>query len=75
MDIKNIKSFEFAVRIVNLFKHLIEVKKEFIMSKQLMRSGTSVVQIFAKLNSPKVQTIFFINYVFQEKKQMKRCIG
>ena len=42
MDIKNIKSFEFAVRIVNLFKHLIEVKKEFIMSKQLMRSGTSV---------------------------------
>ncbi|PCJ67694.1 MAG: hypothetical protein COA58_00740 [Bacteroidetes bacterium] len=35
------KSFAFAVRIVNVYKHLIE-KKEFILSKQLLRSGTSV---------------------------------
>ena len=36
------KSFEFAVRIVNLYKHLTENKKEFVLSKQLLRSGTSI---------------------------------
>ena len=36
------KSFLFAVRIVNLSKYLNTKKKEFILSKQVMRSGTSV---------------------------------
>ena len=36
------KSFLFAVRIVKLCKHLMENKKEFILSKQLLRSGTSI---------------------------------
>lgn len=39
--IKN-KSFEFAVRIVKLYQYLCEQKKEFVLSKQLLRSGTSV---------------------------------
>jgi four helix bundle protein len=42
MDLKSEKSFQFAVRTVNLYKHLTEVKREYIMSKQLMRSGTSI---------------------------------
>ena len=36
------KSFEFAVRIVKLYKYLTSEKQEYIMSKQLLRSGTSV---------------------------------
>lgn len=36
------KSFAFAVRIVKLYKHFVESKKEFILSKQLLRSGTAV---------------------------------
>ncbi|MBE7047544.1 MAG: four helix bundle protein [Ruminococcaceae bacterium] len=36
------KSFDFAVRIVNLYKYLTDTKKEFIISKQLLRSGTSI---------------------------------
>ena len=36
------KSFAFAIRIVNLYKHLNEAKKEFVLSKQLLRSGTSI---------------------------------
>ena len=36
------KSFEFAVRVVNLYKHLTSVKKEYVMSKQLLKSGTSI---------------------------------
>ena len=36
------KSFEFAIRIVNLYKYLCHDKKEYVLSKQLLRSGTSV---------------------------------
>lgn len=36
------KSFAFAIRIVNAFKYLQEVKKEFVLSKQMLRSGTSI---------------------------------
>ena len=36
------KSFDFAVRIVNLYKHLSNNKKEYILSKQLLRCGTSI---------------------------------
>ncbi|MBQ8463046.1 MAG: four helix bundle protein [Prevotella sp.] len=36
------KSFEFSVRIVNLYKHLTANKQEYVMSKQLLRSGTSI---------------------------------
>ena len=36
------KSFDFAVRIVNLSKYLVEQQKEYVLSKQLFRSGTSI---------------------------------
>ncbi|MBR2957757.1 MAG: four helix bundle protein [Clostridia bacterium] len=36
------KSFTFAIRIVNLYKYLTSDKKELIMSKQLLRCGTSI---------------------------------
>lgn len=36
------KSFAFAIRIVNLYKYLCTEKKEFVLSKQLLRSGTSI---------------------------------
>ena len=36
------KSFAFAVRIVILYKHLCTEKKEFVLSKQLLRSGTAI---------------------------------
>ena len=36
------KSFHFAVRIVNLCRYLREEQKEHILSKQLLRSGTSI---------------------------------
>ena len=36
------KSFEFAVSIVNIYKYLSQEKKEFILSKQLLKSGTSI---------------------------------
>ncbi|MFV0338132.1 MAG: four helix bundle protein [Chthoniobacterales bacterium] len=36
------KSFALAIRIVHAFEHLSEKKREFILSKQLLRSGTSI---------------------------------
>ena len=36
------KSMEFAVRVVKLYGYLCEEKREYVMSKQLLKSGTSV---------------------------------
>jgi len=36
------KSFLFAIRVVNLYKVISENKREFVMSKQVYRSGTSI---------------------------------
>lgn len=41
-NIIKIKSFKFAIRIVKLFQFLQSGKKEYVLSKQLLRSGTSV---------------------------------
>ncbi|MCX6158537.1 MAG: four helix bundle protein [Ignavibacteriae bacterium] len=36
------KSFEFAIEIIKIYKFLTEEKREYILSKQLVRSGTSI---------------------------------
>ena len=36
------KSRNFAIRIIRLYKYLCDEKKEFVLSKQLLRSGTSI---------------------------------
>lgn len=36
------KSYAFAIRIINLYRFLCEDKKEFVLSKQILRSGTSI---------------------------------
>ncbi|WP_228059697.1 four helix bundle protein [Plectonema radiosum] len=36
------KSFNFAVRIINLNKYLSSTKKEYVLSKQILRSGTAI---------------------------------
>lgn len=41
-NIVQIKSYAFAVRIVKVYQHLCEEKREYVLSKQLMRSGTSI---------------------------------
>ena len=36
------KSKEFAIRIVNLYQYLKDEKKEYVLSKQILKSGTSI---------------------------------
>jgi four helix bundle protein len=55
------KSFSFAIRIVNLYKFLKNEKKEFILSKQLLRSGTSIGAIVEKVIFASQKKNLYIN--------------
>ena len=37
-----VKSFEFAKCIIRIYRHLSEEQREYVLSKQLLRSGTSI---------------------------------
>jgi four helix bundle protein len=38
------KSYQFALRIIKLYKFMVAEKSEFVLSKQILRSGTSIVE-------------------------------
>ncbi len=44
------KAYQFAIRIVNTYKYLTSEKKEFVLSKQLLRCGTSIGANIAEAN-------------------------
>ena len=44
------KAYQFAIRIVKAYKYLTEEKKEYVLSKQLLRSGTSIGANIAEAN-------------------------
>ncbi|NES70808.1 MAG: four helix bundle protein [Okeania sp. SIO2D1] len=52
------KAYGFAIRIVNAYKHLCQEKKEFVLSKQLLRSGTSIGANIAEANGAISQADF-----------------
>ena len=41
-DAAKIKSKAFALRIINLYKYLCDEQKEYVLSKQILRSGTAI---------------------------------
>ena len=67
-------SMDFSVEIINLVKFL-KANHETIISNQIGRSGTSLAQIFTKLNMHKEQKILYRNLKLRSKKQVKRVIG
>ena len=52
------KSFAFAVRIVRLYQYLQESKKEFVLSKQLLKSGTSIGAMVRESEHAETKTDF-----------------
>ena len=36
------KSYDFALRVIKLYRHLVDEKKEYVLAKQVLRSGTSI---------------------------------
>ena len=52
------KSFRFAIRIVNLYKYLCRTQKEFVLSKQLLRAGTSIGANVAESQQAQIRADF-----------------
>lgn len=42
------KSYAFAIRVVNAYRFLVDSEKEFVLSKQLLRSGTAIGALVAE---------------------------
>ena len=58
------KSKAFALEIIELYKHLTVDKKEFIMSKQVLRSGTSIGANAREAVRVNLRQIFMLNSLF-----------
>ena len=67
------KSFLFAIRIVRLYRFLSESKKEFVLSKQLLRSGTSIGANVAEAEKAQSSADFFakMNIALKEANETK----
>lgn len=61
------KSFAFALRIIKLYKYLIGEKKEFILSKQLLRSGTSVGALIREAQNAESKADFIHKFAIAQK--------
>ncbi len=70
MEKKNLikdKSFQFALTIIQLYKYLIEEKKEFVLSKQLLRSGTSIGANIREANNAESKADFIHKMAIAQK--------
>jgi len=69
------KSFAYAVRVVNAYKHLVSTKSEYVLSKQFLRSGTSIGANVEEALGVQRRLNFCRNYQFLIKKLEKIVIG
>ena len=65
------KSYLFAIRIVKLFQFLKEEKKEFTLSKQILRAGTSIGANVEEATGAQSQKDFYskVNIAYKEKRE------
>lgn len=68
--VKN-KSFDFAIRIVKLSQYLSGEKKEFTLSKQLLRSGTSIGAMVREAEHAESKNDFIHKFVIAQKEANK----
>lgn len=66
-NIIRVKSFNFALRIVNLYKFLCGEKKEFVLSKQLLRSGTAVGALVREAEQAESKLDFIHKFAIAQK--------
>ena len=61
-----IKTYNFALRIIELYKYLSEEKREYTLSKQILRSGTSIgansEEAVGSISKKDFRAKFFISY-------------
>jgi len=68
LSVLEVKSYKFAIRIVRLNRYLISEKKEFVLSKQLLRSGTAIGALIAEAQYAQSKADF-INKLFVSLKE------
>jgi four helix bundle protein len=61
------KSFDFAIRIIKLYQYLNSNKKEFILSKQLLRSGTSIGAMIREAEHAESKNDFIHKFAIAQK--------
>ncbi len=71
------KSYSFAIRIVKLSQFLQEEKKEFVLSKQILRSGTSIGALIreAEFAQSKADFIHKMSIALKEANETKYWIS
>ncbi|MDD5290615.1 MAG: four helix bundle protein [Patescibacteria group bacterium] len=76
-NIVKTKSYSFALRIIKLYKYLISDKKEFILSKQVLRSGTSIGANIEEAIGGQSRKDFFskITVAYKEARETKYWIS
>lgn len=74
-NILDSKCMAFAVRIVRFYKFLVHDKKETVISKQMLRSGTSIGANARESETHKVNLILFTNFQLPLRRLMKHNIG
>ena len=67
------KSFDFALAVVELYKVLSKEKKEFVMSKQLLRSGTSVGANIREAQNAQSKADFIHKLAISQKECDESC--
>ena len=68
------KSFDFALEIIELYKFL-KSKNEFVISKQLLRSGTSIGANIEEATQHKLKKTLQLKCLLLQKKQEKLVTG
>lgn len=61
------KSFAFAVRVVRAYKFLTSEKKEFVLNKQLLRSGTAVGALYREAEQAESKADFIHKMAIAQK--------
>ncbi len=62
------KSFAFALRVVKLFQCLTETKREYVLSKQLLRNGTAIGALIREAEHGESKPDFIHKMAIAQKK-------
>ena len=74
-SVTHIKSKAFAVRIIRFYQYLSTKKHEHILSKQILRSGTSIGANVRESYNAQSKADFINKLSSHSKKLIKHCIG
>ena len=67
------KSFDFALRVIDTYKHLSKERKEFVLSRQMLRSGTSIGANTEEANSSISKAEFSAKISIAYKEARETC--